>query len=409
MSAEQKPSERARRISSEWIEALRDERQPTNKEGTRPDSEANTQVDARIDVLAPDAHKEPALVTDTSPSPPSFEESKTSPDHRLPVFQEGPFQEPVYSEAENRAVIAARPRPLSQPPPPRKAARSSAPPLPEPRRQTQPPPTPVQPEARQPVLIEPRPQLPRSAQAVLRSLGGSSPPPIQGMPAVHAAPPATIPTMAAQAMPAPATHSGAADAAVASLLAESGAQFDIAQVAAVKAQWKTPHRSAFRWAEVRKGALSGQVRRKPRKLAIMLGLLIVGLSAWSLVSFLPAHRPLSPEARAELATHAGVNLEAWRFPAKAYDGAQLACLGLIVIGLIVVVRGILFAPRRRLLCQVCHHEVVVEVEAFQFACTNGPHRARRRYAPVVLLFAFIWCSMGLLVAVVWGMVAQTGP
>src|SRR5262249_53698674 len=109
------------------------------------------------------------------------------------------------------------------------------------------------------------------------------------------------------------------------------------------------------------------------------------------------------------ATHAGADLNAWRFANKGYEGAQLASLGLIAVGLAIVVRGALFASRRRMFCQVCQTEVVAEVGSFQYACTNGPHRARRRYTPVILLFAFIWCGGGLLMTVIWSMLNQAAP
>jgi len=173
-------------------------------------------------------------------------------------------------------------------------------------------------------------------------------------------------------------------------------------------QWKTPHRSAQLWAEKRRGALSGQIRRRPRPQAVAVGLLIAGFAAWMVISYLPSHRPMSTGQLARLELQAGADVSVWRLVPHKYRLAQLACGGLMLVGLIVAGRGALFRPRRRLRCRVCNGDVVAEARRFKFTCTNGSHTARRRVLPFVLMLAFSSFATTLLVVIVSGVLGNAG-
>jgi hypothetical protein len=402
-------AERQRRTSSEWIEALKTAPRP--KPATepppiaRPPSESgdgassDKTVADMLEVSQTEVQDAPpqGFETQTSKSPSPFEGSATVPDIALSPFAEETAM--TDKDAPRPDTGAALPLGKTLTPdsvilPPALAG------LRKPSGKTAPPPLPPR-EAR------PTPaNLPRSAQAVLTSLGPSSD-------VIAATPPAPPQTVAQLPQPSIApvypqvAPSAGIDAAMASLLADTGAQFDVAQGAAVKAQWKTPHRSAMHWADLRKGALAGQIRRRPRKIGIALGLLLLGATAWIGVSYLPSHKPLSARALADLAKQAGADASLWRFGPLAYMYAKYATLGLVLIGVIVMFRGILFVPRRKLFCRMCNAPVAADVKSFSYECVNGPHRVRRRYMPMFLLFCAFWCSAGLLATIVWSILKHT--
>jgi hypothetical protein len=180
----------------------------------------------------------------------------------------------------------------------------------------------------------------------------------------------------------------AADRAIENLLADDGA------AQPVKAQWKQAHPSARKWAARREREAHDSTSRTPKPLRIMFGCVLIGIAAYLAFIAMPTRRPLSDNERAELATHAGVDENAWRFAPPLYIGA-LSAVGVIgFVGIAVVVRGATYRPRVKIRCRRCRTRMFAEPDGFGFRCSAG-HPAASATGKILLLVSFLLAGAAL--------------
>jgi hypothetical protein len=304
---------------------------------------------------------------------------------------------PVTASPAVAPPVAARPPQRTTPPPiPRGGARTTGTPAPSSDPSTPPPSAPPRPST-------PAPMMPASIAAVL-DRAATDPP---------AAAPA-MPTSVAYALAAAASIDPAADTlanvpspfakelrakletpapqpwaplasppaeAVARAPAPSAAPTSAPEPSPVKAVWKTAHPSARRWVERR----ADVGRRAPNPARIALGLFLIGLGAWFLVSFLPGHRPITAAERAVIARQAGVDEHVWRYAPTPYGVARGLAVLLITAGGLAAVRGATFRRRLSVACPHCRAAAPADREGLVLRCTQGRHRAGWNASAIALL------------------------
>ena len=164
------------------------------------------------------------------------------------------------------------------------------------------------------------------------------------------------------------------------------------------AVWKQAHPSARRWADKRKTA--GGLGRAPSPPRMASGLLLAGLGAWLLLSFLPARKPLTEPERVRISHQAGVDENAWRFPPMLYQVAQGGAALYVSLGFLIAVRGLFFRRRVEIACRRCRRMVVAERRALALRCESGGHSAGVNWGALVLTLALLVLTLALIALVV---------
>jgi hypothetical protein len=162
------------------------------------------------------------------------------------------------------------------------------------------------------------------------------------------------------------------------------------------AVWKQAHPSAMRWAERRQG---GATRRTPSPPRVVLGLLIVGLGAWLLLSFLPERKPLTQAERARVNQQAGVDADAWRFDRVGYQAARGGAALYLTLGALVALRGLTFRRRVETQCRRCGRPGGAARDGLRLRCETGQHSAGANTSAVALLAGFALVSVAILVLI----------
>ena len=166
----------------------------------------------------------------------------------------------------------------------------------------------------------------------------------------------------------------------------------------VPAVWKQAHPSARRWADKR--ARQHGVGRAPSPPRIAAGLLLAGLGAWLLLSFLPSRKPLTETERDHISRQAGVDENAWRFPQPIYPAAQGGAALYVSLGFLIAVRGLVFRRRIEVHCKRCGRPVVAERRALALRCESGSHSAGTNWGALLLQLAVLAVTLGLITLVV---------
>jgi hypothetical protein len=164
------------------------------------------------------------------------------------------------------------------------------------------------------------------------------------------------------------------------------------------AVWKQAHPSARRWAD-RRQRVHG-LGRAPSPPRIAAGLLLAGLGAWFLLSFLPGRKPLNEVERARVSRQAGVDEHAWRFPPPLHRAAQGAAALYVSLGFLIAVRGLFFRRRIEVSCRRCQRVVMAERTTVALRCESGRHSAGTNWGAVMLLLAVFAVTTALVALVV---------
>jgi len=127
-----------------------------------------------------------------------------------------------------------------------------------------------------------------------------------------------------------------------------------------------------------------------------LGLLLAGLGAWLLLSFLPSRKPLTEPERVRISHQAGVDEGAWRFPPVLYQAAQGAAALYVSLGFLVAVRGLFFRRRVEVNCRRCQRAVVAERRALALRCESGRHSAGINWGALLLQLAVLTVTLALI-------------
>jgi hypothetical protein len=200
------------------------------------------------------------------------------------------------------------------------------------------------------------------------------------------------------------------------------------------------------------GALPGaptQIPISPRPIRIALGVILIGLSAWSLLLFLPAHKPApvpivaargigdsggaahapvgpatpnantasaakpatdKPAAKPKSGEPAAVASEpaAGKSPAappnaatpasgpgdsdalahEEYVAGNVASVAFLVFGLLLVITGAVYRAQHEVLCRHCHQQVIGWKTSFGLLCPMEKHYAKVSWVTVVITAVF---------------------
>ncbi|HYU15953.1 MAG TPA: hypothetical protein VEL05_07780, partial [Candidatus Acidoferrum sp.] len=165
-----------------------------------------------------------------------------------------------------------------------------------------------------------------------------------------------------------------------------------------KAVWKQAHPSARRWVDSRQRVQG--LHRAPSPPRIAAGLLLAGLGAWLLLSFLPDKKPLTEPERVRISRQAGVDEHAWRFPPPLYTAAQGGAALYVSLGFLIAVRGLFFRRRIEVACRRCQRTVIAERRALVLRCESGGHTVGTNWGAVWLQLAVLAVTLALIGLVV---------
>lgn len=134
---------------------------------------------------------------------------------------------------------------------------------------------------------------------------------------------------------------------------------------------------------------------------IAIGVGLVGLAIWLIMSAIPAHRPLSGAEQLAFCAHQGVvNCAAWAnthwmFNPTQYVTAYIGASLLGLAGLEQVIKGATYRALREVTCRTCNTPVIGKKTFMGIRCPQG-HYAEQHVGKLVLLIVliFILVAMG---------------